>query len=157
MKTCPKCKSNMVIDIVYGYPSEEMSDAADSNKISLGGCCIDSSNPIFKCKSCFYEFGGEDEPSNDDLQLLKKEEEKNQGGMWRISTMLAVTANIINERYEMTPEEARKADLDDKYNEALRWAKQRKSKNLGDQVYVEGKDKSEGWNCIKYPFISAFK
>ena len=36
MKSCPKCKSNMIIDIVYGYPSEEMSDAADSNKISLG-------------------------------------------------------------------------------------------------------------------------
>ena len=147
----------MIIDIVYGYPSEEMSDAAYSNKISLGGCCIESSNPIFKCKSCFYEFGGEDEPNNDDLQLLKKEEEKNQGGMWRISTMLAVTANIINERYEMTPEEARKADLDDKYNEALRWAKQRKSKNLGDQVFVEGKDKAVGWNCIKYPFISAYR
>ena len=147
----------MIIDIVYGYPSEEMSKDADRNKIALGGCCIDSSNPIFKCKSCFYEFGGEDEPNNDDLQLLKKEEEKNQGGMWRISTMLAVTANIINERYEMTSEEARKADLDDKYNEALRWAKQRKSKNLGDQVYVEGKDKAEGWNCIKYPFISAYR
>ena len=156
MKTCPKCKSNMIIDIVYGYPSEEMSDAADRNKIALGGCCIDSSNPLFKCKSCFHEFGG-DKSNDDDSQLLIKEEEKNQGGMWRISTMLAVTANIINERYEMTSEEARKADLDDKYNEALRWAKQRKSKNLGDQVYVEGKDKAEGWNCIKYPFISAFK
>ena len=34
MKSCPKCKSNMIIDIVYGYPSEEMSDAVDSNKIS---------------------------------------------------------------------------------------------------------------------------
>ena len=156
MKTCPKCKSNMIIDIVYGYPSEEMSEDADRNKIALGGCCIDSSNPLFKCKSCFHEFGG-DKSNGDDSQLLIKEEEKNQGGMWRISTMLAVTANIINERYEMTPEEARKADLDDKYNEALRWAKQRKSKNLGDQVYVEGKDKAEGWNCIKYPFISAFK
>jgi len=35
MKTCPKCKSNMIIDIVYGYPSEEMSDEADSYKIAL--------------------------------------------------------------------------------------------------------------------------
>jgi len=59
MKTCPICKSNMIIDIVYGYPSDEMSDAADSNKISLGGCCIEPSNPAFKCKSCFYEFGGQ--------------------------------------------------------------------------------------------------
>ena len=58
MKTCPKCKSNMIIDIVYGYPSEEISDAADSNKISLGGCCIEPGNPAFKCKSCWHEFGG---------------------------------------------------------------------------------------------------
>ena len=59
MKTCPKCKSNMIIDIVYGYPSEEIFEDADRNKIALGGCCIDSSNPIFKCKSCWHEFGGQ--------------------------------------------------------------------------------------------------
>jgi len=147
----------MIIDIVYGYPSEEMSDAADRNKIALGGCCIEPSNHKFKCKSCWHEFGGENKSNGDNSQLLINEEEKNQGGMWRISTMLAVAANIINERYEMTPEEARKADLDDQYNQMLRWAKQRKSKNLGDQVYVEAKDKAKGWNCIKYPFISAYR
>ena len=69
--------------------------------------------------------------------------------------------NSINEENRKIDEENRKIDeyntKVDKYNEALRWAKQRKSKNLGDQVYVEGKDKAEGWNCIKYPFISAFK
>ena len=67
MKTCPKCKSNMIIDIVYGYPSDEMSDAADSNKISLGGCCIEPSNPEFKCKSCGEEFGGLDKFLNDEF------------------------------------------------------------------------------------------
>ena len=35
MKTCPKCKSNMIIDIVYGYPSEEMSEDTYKNKISF--------------------------------------------------------------------------------------------------------------------------
>ena len=72
MKSCPKCKSNMIIDIVYGYPSEEMSDAVDSNKISLGGCCIGPDDAVFKCKSCGEEFGGfnkflNDEFINDDL------------------------------------------------------------------------------------------
>jgi hypothetical protein len=38
MKACPKCKSNMIIDIIYGLPSEEISEEADSNKIALGGC-----------------------------------------------------------------------------------------------------------------------
>ena len=35
----PKCKSNMIIDIVYGFPSRGnvwMMQA--SNKINLGGC-----------------------------------------------------------------------------------------------------------------------
>ena len=67
VKTCPKCKSNMIIDIVYGFPSEEMSDEADSNKISLGGCCIEPSNPEFKCKSCGEEFGGLDKFLNDEF------------------------------------------------------------------------------------------
>ena len=31
MKACPKCKSNMIIDIVYGFPLEEMSDEAGRN------------------------------------------------------------------------------------------------------------------------------
>ena len=145
----------MIIDIVYGYPSEEMSGAVDKNKIALGGCIIDPRNPLFKCKSCGEEFGGAAEPYDDDLQLFIKEEEKNQGGMWRISTMLAVAANIINERYEMTPEEARKADLDDQYRDVLRWANQKRGKNLGEQVYVEEKEK--GWLSVKYPFISAYR
>ena len=72
MKACPKCKSNMIIDIVYEFPSQEMSDQADSDKIALGGCCIDSCNPAFKCKSCGGKFGGlnkflNDEFINDDL------------------------------------------------------------------------------------------
>ena len=58
---------------------------------------------------------------------------------------------------DMTPEEARKADLDDQYREVLRWANQKKSKNLGDQVYVEEKEKEKGWFSIKYPFISAYR
>ena len=34
---------------------------------------------------------------------------------------------------------------------------EKKSKNLGDQVYVEEKEKEKGWFSIKYPFISAYR
>ena len=56
MKYCTKCKSNMIIDIVYGFPSKKMCDDATSNKINLGGCIKEPNNPDHKCKSCGYEF-----------------------------------------------------------------------------------------------------
>ena len=56
MKYCPKCKSNMIIDIVYGFPSKKMCDDATSNKINLGGCIKEPNNPDHKYKSCGYEF-----------------------------------------------------------------------------------------------------
>ena len=53
MKTCPKCKSNMIIDIIYDEIGQH--DSHES-----------------KCKSCGYAFGGlnkflNDEFINDDL------------------------------------------------------------------------------------------
>ena len=53
----------MIIDIIYGLSSEE----ADSNKITLGDCCIDRGNPVFKYKSCGEEFGGLDKFLNDEF------------------------------------------------------------------------------------------
>ena len=67
MKACPKCKSNMIIDIIYGLPSEEISEEADSNKIALGVCYMDPGNPAFKCKSCGEKFGGLDKFLNDEF------------------------------------------------------------------------------------------
>ena len=57
----------MIIDIIYGLPSEEISEEADRNKIALGGCCVDPVNPVFKCKSCGEEFGGLDKFLNDEF------------------------------------------------------------------------------------------
>jgi len=53
MKSCPKCKSNMIIDIIYDEIAQP--DSHES-----------------KCKSCGYAFGGlnkflNDEFLNDDL------------------------------------------------------------------------------------------
>tara|TARA_B100001778_G_C18105176_1_gene413641 strand:- start:247 stop:444 length:198 start_codon:yes stop_codon:yes gene_type:complete len=58
MKSCPKCKSNMIIDIVYGFPTKRMLEEASSNKINLGGIDSDINSCEFKCKSCGYEFKG---------------------------------------------------------------------------------------------------
>ena len=53
MKTCPKCKSNMIVDVIYDAVSQP-------------------DTPVDRCKSCGYEFGGlnkylNDEFINDDL------------------------------------------------------------------------------------------
>ena len=74
MKSCPQCKSNMIIDIVYGYPGDELQDEASRGKVKLGGCLIEPDNPEYRCKSCGHEFGGldkflNDEFINDDLWL----------------------------------------------------------------------------------------
>ena len=61
MKTCPKCQSNMIIDIVYGFPSEELAEDANNNRVQLGGCCVGGDDPKFKCKSCGNAFGERDQ------------------------------------------------------------------------------------------------
>ena len=62
MKSCPKCKSNM---IVYGYPSDELQDDASRGKVKWGGCLIEPDNPEYQCKSCGREFGELDKFLND--------------------------------------------------------------------------------------------
>jgi len=66
MKSCPKCKSNMIIDIVYGYPGDKLLSNASQSKVKLGGCVIWGDDPEYTCKSCGYNFSGLDD-INDDL------------------------------------------------------------------------------------------
>ena len=55
--TCPKCGSqDAVIPIGYGYPSSEMSEAAERGEIQLGGCCIGDIDPRFACRRCHIRF-----------------------------------------------------------------------------------------------------
>lgn len=35
---CPKCKSNNVIPIMYGYPAPEAMEEAEKGNLKLGGC-----------------------------------------------------------------------------------------------------------------------
>lgn len=53
---CPKCKSENIVKIIYGYPSPSTMKKAERGKISLGGCCIGENDPNWHCKDCKNEF-----------------------------------------------------------------------------------------------------
>ena len=53
---CPECKSNEVIDIVYGYPSEQTLQSWYKKEIELGGCIVQDENPQHKCKKCEHQW-----------------------------------------------------------------------------------------------------
>ena len=49
---CPECKAIEIVDIVYGYPTEETLKSWFKKEIELGGCIIGKQNPHHKCKKC---------------------------------------------------------------------------------------------------------
>ena len=57
--SCPVCGTTDPIEILYGYPSAEMMDAASEGLIALGGCIVDPENPAYRCRNseCGAEFG----------------------------------------------------------------------------------------------------
>ena len=57
----------MIIDIVYGYPGDEIQDDAAKGKVKLGGCLFEPDSPEYKCKSCGNKFGGLDKFLNDEF------------------------------------------------------------------------------------------
>jgi transposase-like protein len=55
--TCPRCHSSeQVVPIIYGYPSEELFEAADRGEVKLGGCVVTGDDPQWFCKSCDYSW-----------------------------------------------------------------------------------------------------
>jgi hypothetical protein len=58
MKTCPKCKSEKIATIVYGYPAdeEEFLQLVAEKKIVPGGCCIGENDPKLECTDCNYRW-----------------------------------------------------------------------------------------------------
>lgn len=55
-QTCPKCEASEVVDIVYGYPTEEVLQSWFKKEIELGGCIVRNENPIYKCKKCNHQW-----------------------------------------------------------------------------------------------------
>jgi len=55
---CPKCKSNNIIPIMYGYPTYEAFEEAEKGNIKLGGCevIIGCDMPDRFCKDCEHEW-----------------------------------------------------------------------------------------------------
>lgn len=52
---CPKCKSENVVPIIYGYPSQEVFEEAEKENLKFGGCdiLIDGfAMPDRFCKDC---------------------------------------------------------------------------------------------------------
>ena len=53
---CPKCESNEVINIVYGYPTQETLQSWFKKEIELGGCIVRNENHQHKCKKCGHQW-----------------------------------------------------------------------------------------------------
>jgi hypothetical protein len=53
---CPNCKSDDVIEIVYGLPAQETVETAKRGEIFLGGCVIEEGSPNLFCKSCDHNW-----------------------------------------------------------------------------------------------------
>lgn len=53
---CPKCGSQDVILIVYGYPTVEAGEAAERGELALGGCCVGDNDPDRTCKACGHNW-----------------------------------------------------------------------------------------------------
>ena len=53
---CPQCDSEDVVDIVYGYPSEQTLQSWYKKEIELGGCIVQDENPQHKCKKCEHQW-----------------------------------------------------------------------------------------------------
>ena len=58
---CPKCNSENIIPIIYGYPTKELFEDSDNDKCILGGCCISTNETDYSlknnhCKDCNFEW-----------------------------------------------------------------------------------------------------
>ena len=53
---CPKCKSNQIVPILYGEPSDEGMRKSKEGKIYLDGCIIEKNSPHNYCKKCKHKF-----------------------------------------------------------------------------------------------------
>ncbi len=56
-RLCPKCDSNDLVRIVYGYPAPELLEQFEKGELESGGCCIDNESPKWRCRTCNETFG----------------------------------------------------------------------------------------------------
>jgi len=53
---CPKCGSENILDIIYGYPDDGLDKKAQSGKVILGGCIVTGDDPQWQCEKCGTDF-----------------------------------------------------------------------------------------------------
>jgi ribosomal protein L40E len=53
---CPKCCSQDVMPIVYGYPAPGWEKEVSKGTFALGGCVVDGSEPDYECRKCHAQF-----------------------------------------------------------------------------------------------------
>ena len=49
---CPACGSLRAIEVVYGLPAPELTEAALRGEVRLGGCLIGPESPDYECLDC---------------------------------------------------------------------------------------------------------
>ena len=53
---CSECKSDEVVDIVYGYPTDETLQSWFKKDVELGGCIVGEEKPTYKCFKCGHQW-----------------------------------------------------------------------------------------------------
>lgn len=53
---CPRCQSENVVEIIYGYPMPSTMRKAERKEIWLGGCEVNESNFTRFCNNCGHKF-----------------------------------------------------------------------------------------------------
>ncbi len=54
--TCPRCGSQAVLPIVYGYPGPELTEESIAGEVALGGCMVGPDSPDRLCRNCSYRW-----------------------------------------------------------------------------------------------------
>ena len=57
VSSCPECgTTDVVVPILYGYPSDEAMAAVERDEIVLAGCMVGDVDPSFYCRRCRIAF-----------------------------------------------------------------------------------------------------
>lgn len=55
-KKCPKCNSDKIVPIIYGYPAGGLWEKEKRGEVKLEGCLVTPENPKWHCKDCKNEW-----------------------------------------------------------------------------------------------------
>jgi hypothetical protein len=59
-QVCPRCGSNQIVAIAYGYPGPELMSAAERREVLLGGCVLWEAMASDGCAGCGWPVTGSD-------------------------------------------------------------------------------------------------